>query len=249
MMTKKKNTVRIAAMADIHVRATDKGKWRDYFEMLSEKADVVLICGDLTDTGRPEEARVLAAELEACQVPVIGVLGNHDCESGMEDEVIAILNNENVHILDGDSVIIHEVGFAGVKGFGGGFGQYMLPMWGEQTNKDYIQVSVNEAMRLDRALVRLESQSSGLKKIVLLHYSPIPETVKGEPEQIFPFLGSSHLAEPLENRQVTAAFHGHAHLGTLEGATPRGVRVFNVSEALLLKEGYEQPFYLFETEP
>ncbi|QEC52915.1 Icc-related predicted phosphoesterase [Anseongella ginsenosidimutans] len=245
----RKNKVRIAAMADIHVRHTDQGLWKAHFEMLSTQADVLLICGDLTDTGRADEARVLADELEACSIPVIGVLGNHDCESGIQDEVIDILNKEQVHILDGESVIIHDIGFAGVKGFGGGFGQHMLPMWGEQMNKDYIQVSVNEAMRLDRALVRLESKSSGLKKIVLLHYSPIPETVKGEPEQIFPFLGSSHLAEPLEHRQVTAVFHGHAHLGTLEGATAGGIPVYNVSQALLLKEGFSPPFYLFETEP
>lgn len=248
-MDKKKDRVRIAATADIHVRETEKGKWVDYFKMISGEADVLLICGDLTDTGRPEEARVLAAELEACSIPVVGVLGNHDCESGTEDEVIRILNGEKVHILDGDSVIIKDIGFAGIKGFGGGFGQYMLPMWGEQTNKDYIQVSVDEAMRLDRALVRLESQRSGLKKIVLLHYSPVAETVKGEPEQIFPFLGSSHLAEPLEHRQVTAVFHGHAHLGTLEGSTPAGIKVFNVSQALLLRDGFEHPYYLFETAP
>lgn len=248
-MTKKNNLVRIAATADIHVRETENGKWTDYFKTLSKQADVLLICGDLTDTGRPEEARVLAEELKACSIPVIGVLGNHDCESDMQDEVIRILNNEQVHILDGDSVIVNDIGFAGTKGFGGGFGQHMLPMWGEQMNKDYIQVSVDEAMRLDRALVRLESKSTGLKKIVLLHYSPIEETVKGEPEQIFPFLGSSHLAEPLEHRRVTVVFHGHAHLGSLEGSTSGGVPVYNVSQALLLKEGYEHPFYLFETAP
>ncbi|MFS8616565.1 MAG: metallophosphoesterase [Solitalea sp.] len=241
--------VKIAATADIHVRETDSGKRRDFFERVSENADVLLICGDLTDTGRPEEAEILASELEACSIPVVGVLGNHDFESGLQDQVIDVLNSDRVHILDGESVILHGIGFAGVKGFGGGFGQYMLPMWGEQMNKDYIQVSVNEAMRLDRALVRLESKTTGLKKIVLLHYSPIVDTVQGEPPEIFPFLGSSHLSEPLEHRQVTAAFHGHAHLGTLEGSTSGGVRVFNVSEALLLQEGYEHPYYLFETEP
>lgn len=215
----------------------------------NEHYDVLLICGDLTDTGRPEEAEVLAAELEACHIPVVGVLGNHDFESGVPEQVIEILNSDDVHILDGESVIIAGIGFAGVKGFGGGFGQYMLPMWGEQMNKDYIQVSVDEAMRLDRALVRLESKTSGLKKVVLLHYAPIADTVQGEPVEIFPFLGSSHLSEPLEHRQVTAAFHGHAHLGTLEGTTAGGVRVFNVSESLLLNQGYEPPVYLFEIEP
>ncbi|HYH56231.1 MAG TPA: metallophosphoesterase [Anseongella sp.] len=248
-MAKQNEKVRIAAMADIHIRDSDEGKWQDYFEKLSGKADVLLLCGDLTDTGKLSEAEVLSAELQSCAIPVIGVLGNHDYESGLHEEVRDILNKEHVHILDGDSVIVENIGFAGVKGFGGGFGQFMLPMWGEQMNKDYIQVSVDEAMRLDRALVRLESQSSGLKKIVLLHYSPVPDTVMGEPEQIFPFLGSSHLVQPLEHRQVTAAFHGHAHLGTLEGSTPAGVKVYNVSRTLLLREGFEQPFYLFETEP
>lgn len=230
-------------MGDLHVKEGDAGKWTGHFKAVSEQADVLLLCGDLTDTGIPAEAKVLAAELRACRIPVVGVLGNHDHESDQHESVKNILAGEHVHILDGDSVVIEGMGFAGVKGFGGGFGRFMLPVWGEQMNKRFVQASLDEAIRLDKALVRLEEDGS-LKKIVLTHYAPVPETVAGEPEQIFPFLGSSHLAGPLENRRVTAAFHGHAHAGTREGRTASGVKVFNVSHALLQREGLS--FYVAE---
>lgn len=237
---------KIAAIADIHVKESDKGKWVECFQSVSEQADVLLICGDLTDHGKEEEALVLAEELTACTIPVVAVLGNHDYERDQHESICHALKQRNVHLLDGEAVTIHEVGFAGVKGFGGGFGKYMLPMFGEGMNKQYVQESVNEALKLDQALVRLEGEGDNVKKIALLHYAPVKDTVVGEPEEIFPFLGSSHLAEPLNRRQVTAAFHGHAHKGTLRGKTSQGVKVFNVAKPILLKEGYELPFFMFE---
>ncbi|WP_439883320.1 metallophosphoesterase family protein [Pontibacter sp. MBLB2868] len=237
---------RIAAVGDIHVRETDTGKWEDYFKEVSEKADVLLLCGDLTDTGRVSEAEVLAHELKACSIPVVAVLGNHDYERDNYKGIRKTLLKENVHLLDGDCVVIGDVGFAGVKGFGGGFDKGMLGMFGEQMIKDFVQEAVDEALKLDGALSRLDNEHENLKKIVLLHYSPIKATVVGEPEQIFPFLGSSRLAEPINRREVVAAFHGHAHIGTLEGETSKGVKVYNVSKPILEKEGYKYPFYLLE---
>ncbi|WP_299826510.1 metallophosphoesterase [uncultured Pontibacter sp.] len=248
MATKKakEKKLKIAAVGDIHVRENDTGKWEEYFREVSEKADVLLLCGDLTDTGRVIEAEVLAHELKACAIPVIAVLGNHDYERDNHEDIRKTLVHENVHVLDGDCIVIDGVGFAGVKGFGGGFDKGMLGMFGEPMIKSFVQEAVDEALKLDGALARLDSENENLKKVVLLHYAPIKSTVVGEPEQIFPFLGSSRLAEPLNRRDVVAAFHGHAHIGTLKGETSKGVKVFNVSKPILLKEGFEQPYFMFE---
>ncbi|MCW3108000.1 MAG: metallophosphoesterase [Segetibacter sp.] len=237
---------RIAAVADIHVKETDKGKWVNCFKEASQQADVLLICGDLTDTGDEVEAQVLAEELKSCTIPVIGVLGNHDYEKGRHKLIRQIVQNENVHILNGESIVIADVGFAGVKGFGGGFDNHMLSMFGEGAMKAFVQEAVDEALHLDRALARLDVEHPNIKKIAVLHYSPIKATVVGEPEAIFPFLGCSRLAEPLSRRGVIAAFHGHAHVGTLEGEAAGGVKVFNVAKPILLNAGYTLPFYMFE---
>jgi Icc-related predicted phosphoesterase len=238
--------LRIAAVGDIHVRETDKGKWVDYFKDISRNADVLLICGDLTDTGDEVEAQVLADELKSCTIPVIGVLGNHDHEKGRHKLIRKILQTENVHILDGEAIVIKGVGFAGIKGFGGGFDNHMLSMFGEGAMKAFVQEAVDEALHLERALARIEQENDGIKKIAILHYSPIKETVLGEPEVIYPFLGSSRLAEPLERRKVTAAFHGHAHAGKLEGTTANGIKIYNVAKPILLKAGFTQPYFILE---
>lgn len=244
-MAEQTQKTRIAAVGDIHVRETDKGKWTDLFKEASRQADVLVICGDLTDTGDETEAQVLADELKSCTIPVVAVLGNHDYEKGRHKLIRQIMLKEGVHMLDGESVVINNVGFAGVKGFGGGFDNHMLSMFGEGAMKAFVQEAVDEALHLERALARLEGENEGIKKIAVLHYSPIKQTVIGEPEVIFPFLGSSRLAEPLVRRGVTAAFHGHAHIGTLEGET-NGVKVFNVARPILLQSGYEYPFFLYE---
>lgn len=243
--TERKKT-RIAAVADIHVTDTDKNKWTEYFKEVSRRADVLLICGDLTNTGDESEAQVLCDELKSCTIPVVAVLGNHDHEKGRQKLIRQTVQSEHVHVLDGEAVVIGDVGFAGVKGFGGGFDNFMLSMFGEDAMKAFVQEAVNEALHLDRALARIDQQHDHLKKVAVLHYAPLQDTVKGEPEPIYPFLGSSRLAEPLIRRQVAAVFHGHAHMGTLEGTLPGGVKVFNVAKPVLLKAGYEIPFYIFE---
>jgi Icc-related predicted phosphoesterase len=241
------NKTRIAAIADIHIRDTDKGKWVDFFSDVSRNADVLAICGDLTDTGDELEANILVEELKACTIPVVGVLGNHDHEKSRHKLIRQIVQNHpNVHILDGEAIVLAGVGFAGVKGFGGGFDKHMLSMFGEGAMKSFVQEAVEEALHLDRALARLDQDHNNIKKVALLHYSPIQETVHGEPEQIYPFLGSSRLAEPLSRRNVEVVFHGHAHVGMLEGNIAGKVKVFNVARQVLKKSGYERPYFLYE---
>jgi Icc-related predicted phosphoesterase len=242
----KKNRKKIAALADIHIKVTDKGRWVDCFTNISKAADILLICGDLTDTGDEDEARVLAEELKSCSIPVIGVLGNHDYEKGRQKLIRQILQENNMILLDGEAIVIENIGFAGIKGFGGGFDNYMLSMFGENEMKTFVQAAVDESLQLDRALARLDQDNPGILKIALLHYSPIKETVTGEPEQIYPFLGSSRLADPLHRRKVYAAFHGHAHAGQLEGVTSGGVKIFNVALPILKERDEKSPFYIFE---
>ncbi|MGJ1325235.1 metallophosphoesterase family protein [Sphingobacterium faecium] len=244
-MEERKKT-KIAAMADIHIRISDKGKLRDIFEELNETADVLAICGDLTDTGDEEEAVVLGEELKALRIPVLGVLGNHDYEKGRQKIIKQILTDHHMTILDGESIVLADVAFAGVKGFGGGFDQYMLSIFGEDMMKEFVHEAVNESLQLDRALTRLEQDYPHLPKAVLLHYAPIKDTVVGEPEQLFPFLGSSHLAEPLTRRQVAIAFHGHAHGGTLSGHTTSEIPVYNVALPVLKRERDGQSYLLVD---
>ncbi|NLR63145.1 metallophosphoesterase [Chitinophaga varians] len=245
-MTDTKHPVRIAAVADLHITAADKGQWTECFKEVATQADILLLCGDLTDTGDESEAAVLYDELKVCNIPVIGVMGNHDCEKGRQKIICNMIQGiTNVHILDGEAIVVHDIGFAGVKGFGGGFDGHMLSMFGENAMKAFVQEAVDEALHLDRALAKIEKEHPGMKKLALLHYSPVSETIAGEPEQIYPFLGSSRLAEPLARHKVVAAFHGHAHHGRLEGHLG-DVKVFNVAKPILLGAGYKHPFFMFE---
>lgn len=238
--------VRLAAVGDIHVKENDHGKWVDYFRAASRDADILVLAGDLTDTGHLHEAEVLREELKACSIPVVAVLGNHDFERDQQKTIKKMLESEQVHILDGEAVVIQDIGFAGVKGFGGGFDRYMLSKFGEQGIKDFVQEAVEEALKLDRALAHLENSYDELKKVVITHFAPIKETVEGEPVEIFPFLGSSRLVEPINRRQVEVVFHGHAHIGTLEGTTSAGVKVFNVAKPILTRSGFDPGYYIFE---
>lgn len=245
-MAEGKRKVRIAAVGDIHVRETDRGKWAPCFKKVSLDADVFVLCGDLTDTGDETEAEVLAEELKACNIPIVAVLGNHDYEKNRHKLIRQTMISAGVHILDGEAVVLADVGFAGVKGFGGGFDNHMLSMFGEGAMKAFVQEAVDEALHLDRALARLDQEHGDIPKIALMHYAPIKDTIVGEPEVIYPFLGSSRLAEPLSRRNVAAAFHGHAHAGVLEGHTQNGTKVFNVARPILQRAGYECGYYIFE---
>jgi len=237
-------TLRLAALSDIHYGKSSQGSLQPLFAEIARQADIVVLCGDLTDYGLPEEARMLVKDLAATiNLPIVTVLGNHDFESGRQEEVCDVLESAGIHVLDGDSCEIHGVGFAGVKGFAGGFGRGALGFWGEPAIKQFVQESINEALKLESALARLRTEH----RIAILHYAPIQATVEGEPPVIFPYLGSGRLEEPLNRYPVTAVFHGHAHNGTHIGATSTGIPVYNVSHGLLEKTYPNQPaFQLFE---
>ncbi|HEV8472734.1 MAG TPA: metallophosphoesterase [Methylomirabilota bacterium] len=224
--------IRIAALGDLHVPKAPSAVLQPLFAHAAQNADVLLLCGDLTDHGLEDEARVLVKELAAVmKTPVIAVLGNHDYEAGKAETVVAILKEAGVQMLDGDSVEIAGVGFAGVKGFAGGFGERALQPWGEPSIKAFVHEAVGEALKLETALAKLRTAL----RVALLHYSPIHVTLEGEPAEIYPFLGSSRLEEPLTRYPVAAVFHGHAHRGRLEGRTRDGAPVYNVSLPLLLQ--------------
>jgi len=223
--------VRVGALADLHFTRAMQGKLQPLLARAAQAADVLLLCGDLTDYGLPEEAHLLARELTAVHVPMIGVLGNHDFESGKQAEVSAILAEAGLQVLDGDACEVKGVGFAGVKGFAGGFGRGALGPWGEQAIKDFVREAVNEALKLESALARLRTP----QRIGVLHYAPIADTVVGEPTEIFPYLGSSRLSEPLYRYKATAVFHGHAHRGAPEGKIGDAIPVYNVALPLLLR--------------
>ena len=229
--------VRIGAMADLHCTKDSLGQLQPLLAQAAALVDVLLLAGDLTDYGLPEEAQVLARELTAIKVPVVAVLGNHDYESGKQEEIRHVLTEAGVKILDGDAWEVMGVGIAGAKGFAGGFGRGTLGPWGEDVVKRFVHEAVGEALKLESALARLRMQ----QRIALLHYSPIEATVEGEPREIYPFLGCGRLAEPLSRYSVAAVFHGHAHRGSLEGKIGDKVPVYNVSLPLLRRSWPDQP--------
>jgi Icc-related predicted phosphoesterase len=232
--------LRIAAMGDLHVSKNSQGAFQSLFAQINQAADVLAVCGDFTDYGLPEEAHVVVQELAVLKIPVVAVLGNHDYEGGKPHEIRQILLDGGVTVLDGEATEVGGVGFAGVKGFAGGFGRGALGPWGEQAIKRFVQEAVDEALKLEAALARLRTQ----KRVALLHYSPIRATVEGEPPEIFAYLGSSRLEEPINRYRVSAVFHGHAHRGTPEGRTAAGVPVHNVSMPLLTRVNPNRPPFL-----
>jgi Icc-related predicted phosphoesterase len=237
-MAKQSGIVRVAAVGDIHLGSSsvDPGV-QGMLAQLGDQADVLALCGDLTDRGEPEEARVVAKTLAAVSLPIVAVLGNHDYESGKAGEVTKILCDAGVRVLDGDAQEILGVGFAGVKGFAGGFGRHALGPWGEPMVKSFVREALDEALKLETALSRLRTE----RRVALLHYSPISATVAGEPLEIYPYLGSSRLEEPLTRYPVDVVFHGHAHNGTPDGRTMGDVPVYNVSMMLLQRTHPNRP--------
>jgi Icc-related predicted phosphoesterase len=229
--------VRLAAIGDIHYRRNSQGTLQPLFARVAEKADILLLCGDLVDYGLPEEAVLLGKELASLKIPIVAVLGNHEYESGRQDEVRRILADSGAVVLDGEAHEIDGIGFAGVKGFGGGFGERALEPWGEATMKRFVHEAIEETLKLESALARLRTES----RVAMLHYSPIQATVVGEPPEIFPFLGSSRLEEPLNRYPVTAVFHGHAHRGAPEGRTQSNAPVYNVAMKLLERSFPDHP--------
>ena len=239
-MTKPAGTVRIAALGDIHLGGRGlEPPLQMLFSQVSAHADILALCGDLTDRGDPEEARQMAKALGSVTVPIVAVLGNHDYECGKVSEITRILCGAGVRVLDGDAVEVLGVGFAGAKGFAGGFGRGALGPWGEPLIKQFVREAVDEALKLETALSRLRTE----RKVALLHYAPIAATVEGEPREIYPYLGSSRLEEPLSRYPVDVVFHGHAHHGAPQGRTMGDVPVYNVSMMLLQRTYPDRPAF------
>lgn len=234
-----KTEVRFAAVGDLHCTEAAAGQLRGFFAQAAEAADALLLCGDLTDYGTLKEAQVLADELSVVSMPVIAVLGNHDHESGLPDEVRRTLQRAGVQVLDGEAVEVHGVGIAGAKGFAGGFGRASLGAWGEAAIKAFVNEALQEAMKLESALAKLRTPH----RIAMLHYAPIADTVAGEPPEIFAFLGSSRLEDPLLRYPVDLVVHGHAHRGSPEGRTVNGIPVYNVARPLLQRSFADRPAF------
>ena len=234
--------LRVAAVGDVHFDGGATGALREVFAEVNGSADILALLGDLTTHGRAEQIEGFLGELKGVEVPIVAVLGNHDHEGGQPEILTAMMEDRGIHVLNGSSVEIEGVGFAGTKGFAGGFGRGALAPFGEALIKEWVKAAIDESIKLENALRTLTTHT----KIALLHYSPIEDTVHGEPEQIWPFLGSSRLVQPIDTIGASVVFHGHAHHGTLEGHTPGGVPVYNVSLPLLREQNlhfrvYELP--------
>ncbi|MBI2954737.1 MAG: metallophosphoesterase [Chloroflexi bacterium] len=224
--------IRFAAIGDVHCWAEGVGHIRPLFERVNSEADILLLAGDLTTAGTVREAEVLCDELSDVKIPIISVLGNHDCEENQEAEITRALQSHNITVLDGNTAILNikgkTVGIAGVKGFCGGFDKYAVEAFGEQALKSFVHASLREAIKVEEALSMLDTDY----RIVLLHYAPIRETVVGESTELWPFLGASVLAKPIDALGANVVVHAHAHYGSPRGTTKTGIPVFNVARTV-----------------
>jgi Icc-related predicted phosphoesterase len=241
-MASSNGPLRIAAIGDLHVQEDSVAPYREMFTEISNHADVLLLCGDLTNFGKTSEAEILADDIKSCSVPVLGVLGNHDYECGQPEKVVEILRGAGMTVLDEQAHEIDGVGFAGVKGFMGGYGRGELAPFGEPIAKLFVDEAMNEARKLENQLRTLRTERS----VAVLHYSPIEGTIEGEPQAIYQYLGSQRLCDPIDRfEHVKAVVHGHAHHGTYEGRTPLGKPVYNVAQ-FVLREKFGRPYALIE---
>jgi len=241
-MNESSDTITVAAIGDLHVTETSEHRYRELFAEISEAADVLALCGDLTNFGKIREAEILAEDLRECTIPIVGVLGNHDYECGHQEEVARILHGAGMTMLGEQAVVVKGVGFAGVKGFLGGFGRGELGAFGEAPIKAFVDAALEEARKLENALRSLKTE----RNVAVLHYSPVADTLEGEPREIYPFLGCSRLADAIDRfDHVTAVVHGHAHRGRHEGRTARGTPVYNCAQMVVAAEK-GRPYALIE---
>src|SRR6202047_645364 len=234
--------MRIAATADIHFSPSRHSALHDQLSRGREEADVLVLAGDLTNYGQPDEMEPLLNVVVRSRVPTIAVLGNHDYESGKQTELMRMMTAAGLKVLDGTAYERDGVGFAGTKGFVGGFGRGMLTAFGEREIKQFVQASIDEALKLERAMSQLRTK----KRVVVLHYSPILETVQGEAHEIFPFMGTSRLAEVVDRHGADLVVHGHAHHGKIDGRTPTGIAVHNVAISLLQAQEPSSVYRIFD---
>ena len=242
MATTNNGSLKVAAIGDLHVMEDSVAPYRELFTHIASEADVLVLCGDLTNFGKTKEAEILADDIRACAIPVLGVLGNHDYECGQPDEVARILHEGGMTVLDEQAVEIEGVGFAGVKGFMGGYGRGELAPFGEPIAKAFVDEAVKEARKLENGLRSLRTERS----VAVLHYSPTVETLEGEPQAIYQYLGSQRLADAIDRfDHVKAVVHGHAHHGKYQGRTPGGTPVYNVAQFVCSQE-FGRPYALLE---
>lgn len=235
-------TLRVAAVGDLHVVEGHDRPHRELFDRVHEDADVLCLCGDLVNFGKTREVEILLEDLRTCRIPMVGVLGNHEHECGQPDVVTDMLSEAGVRMLTGQAWEIEGVGFAGGKGFIGGFGRYMLSPFGEASIKAFVQEAVEDANHIENSIRMLRTERS----VVLLHYSPVVDTVMGEPPEIHAFLGSSRLGETIDRYDnISLVLHGHAHRGQPEGRTNKGTPVYNVALPVLRTLG-DTPYRVFE---
>ena len=233
--------MKLAAIGDLHCTDRSQGEIRRMLEGVDREARVLLLAGDLTNCGLLVDGEVLIEELGQLRLPKIAVLGNHDHENDRADELGMALSAAGVHMLNSSTCVIDGIGFVGAKGFGGGFGQRRIQPFGERSIKTFVQASIEETTRLETAMKALATE----RKVALLHYSPVRETLLGESPEIFPFLGCSLLADALDRQGAAVILHGHAHNGTPGGRTAGGIPVHNVSRYVQSRNG-GRPYLLFE---
>jgi len=233
--------MRIAAIGDLQCEVDSVGLVTQLFHGIEGEADLLIMAGDLTNTGQPEEMGTLLRELRGIHLPKIAVAGNHDHESGQIDLLTEMMSSEGITILNGTTCEINGVGFVGIKGFCGGFGDLLVKPFGEQALKIFINATVEEALQIEEAAAALNTRH----KVAILHYAPIKETIKGESPEIYPFLGTSLLADALDGHGIDVIFHGHAHNGSPHGLTPGGIPVYNVARFVRSRLG-PRAYYVFD---
>src|SRR5438309_6369721 len=234
--------MRIAATADLHFAPANQVVLRDQLSRARDEADVLVLAGDLTNYGQPAEMEPLLNALVRLRVPTIAVLGNHDYECGKEQELMRMMTSEGIKVLDGSAYERDGVGFAGTKGFVGGFGRGVLTAFGEPEIKTFVRASIDEALKLERGMSQLRTP----KRVVVLHYAPIAATVNGEAPEIYPYMGTSRLAEVVDRHGADMIFHGHAHHGSLCGKTTAGIPVHNVAITLLQQHQPPAAYRVFD---
>src|SRR6266446_5273887 len=234
--------MRIAATADLHFTAQRYSALRDQLNQVRDEADLLVLAGDLTNFGQPNEMEPLLNAIVRIRVPTIAVLGNHDYESGKEQELMRMMSTEGIKVLDGSAYERDGVGFAGTKGFVGGFGRGVLTAFGEPEIKAFVRAGIDEALKLERAMSQLRTP----KRVVVLHYAPIAATVAGEAPEIYPYLGSSRLSEVVDRHGADLIVHGHAHHGSLNGNTTAGIPVHNVAITLLQSQNPAAAYRVFD---
>jgi Icc-related predicted phosphoesterase len=234
--------MRIAATADLHFSPQSAVILREQFDKVRDDADLLIVAGDLTNYGRPAEMEPLLNTLVRLRIPTVAVLGNHDYESEQQNELMKMMTAEGIKVLDGSAYERDGVGFAGTKGFIGGFGRGVLTAFGEPEVKAFVRASIDEALKLERAMSQLRTK----KRVVVLHYAPIVATTEGEAPEISAFLGTSRLAEVIDRHGADLVVHGHAHNGKPNGFTTGGIPVHNVAITLLQSQQPPSGYRVFE---